>query len=136
MEKRLTTAQALLGEEVGGDLKASALAAAFDAPGKKYVPVLIEAEGKSLLEGVSGDQLPVEMFVYALDEEGTVRDYFVRQMTLDLGQVRPRSRSRALSTGATSTWTRANTPYAYWYAIRSPESSRYNSPKSPFLVRA
>ena len=51
-----------------------------------YVPVLIEVEGQSLLAGFTGDVLPLEVYVYALDSAGGVQDFFAQTLPLDLSQ--------------------------------------------------
>jgi VWFA-related protein len=90
-EKMLLTAgQVLVGEE-GGVIRTSMLAAAL--PGKPEggatadVPVVIEIDGPSLLHLHQGNDLPAEIYVYALDDKGQVRDYLAQTLTLDLLKV-------------------------------------------------
>jgi hypothetical protein len=69
---------------------ASVLAAAFPVPGAKaYVPVLIETSGADLQRGHQDAALPIEVYAYAMDQTGAVRDFFVRNMALDRQQVGP-----------------------------------------------
>lgn len=96
MERRLSTAQQVIGGQQGGDIQASVLAAAFPAPGKAYVPVLIEADGNSLLATNRGEVLPIELYAYALDEGGAVRDFFVRQLPLDVNASGPALKQKGL----------------------------------------
>ena len=72
----------------GGPLKVSVLAAPFAmSPEKAYVPVLIEIDGASLLAGSKTGTATTEVYVYALDATGTVRDYFTQNLGLDLAKV-------------------------------------------------
>ena len=86
-ERALGSAQAVMGGVETGDIDAAVLATGFPADsGKPYAPVLITARGEDLLAGVNGDVLPIEIYAYALDENGTVRDFFSTRMGLDLAQ--------------------------------------------------
>ena len=86
-QRALGSAQAVMGGVESGDIDASVLATGFPADsGKPYAPVLITARGEDLLAGVDGDVLPLEIYAYALDENGTVRDFFSTRMGLDLAQ--------------------------------------------------
>ena len=89
VERKLSTAAAVLGGEEGGSFLTAALAAPFPSPlAKAYVPVLVEIDGPSFLAGASGDTLVTEIYAYALDEGGTVRDFFARRLGLDLDAAR------------------------------------------------
>ena len=86
-ERALDSAQAVMGGVETGDIDASVLAAGFPADsGKAYAPVLITARGEDLLAGVTGDVLPLEIYAYALDENGVVRDFFSTRMGLGLAE--------------------------------------------------
>lgn len=92
MEKVLQTAGQIVAGQEGGPVGLSVLAAPFQVPGnsenhKAYVPVVIEIDGPSLLAGNDGTALPTEIYVYALDGEGVVKDFFTQTAGLDLGKV-------------------------------------------------
>lgn len=90
LEKRLEAAERILSATDGGVLSASVVAAPFRAEaGRGYVPVLIEIEGPPLLAGLTGDVAGVEIYAYAIAEDGTVGDYIGQTMGLDVGKVRP-----------------------------------------------
>jgi len=64
------------------------LAAPFAMTAEKaYVPVLIEIDGAGLLAGSKPGTATTEVYVYALDATGTVRDYFTQTLGLDLAKV-------------------------------------------------
>ncbi len=86
-ERALTSAQQVMGGVETGEIDATVLAAAFPAgSGKAYAPVLIEARGEDLIGGLQQGTVPLQVYAYALDEHGIVRDFFVRAMGLDLAQ--------------------------------------------------
>ncbi len=88
-EKILAAGDLVTGGARENTLKANLLAAPFasqaDTP---QVPVLIEIPGSELLAGETGAQTTVQIYVYANDASGTLVDYMVSEMTLDLGKVR------------------------------------------------
>jgi VWFA-related protein len=86
-ERALDSAQQVMGGVETGEIDTSVLAAAFAADsGKAYAPVLIEANGDDLIGGLEQGNVPLQVYAYALDEHGIVRDFFVRAMGLDLAQ--------------------------------------------------
>ena len=86
-ERALTSAQQVMGGVETGEIDATVLTAAFPAAsGKAYAPVLIEARGEDVIGGLQQGTVPLQVYAYALDEHGIVRDFFVRAMGLDLAQ--------------------------------------------------
>ena len=81
----LETASTVLGEESGA-IVTSVLAAPFAAASgeRAWVPVVIEVNGVSLLAGKQDAKLPVEIYIYALDENGSVLDFVTQTVGLDL----------------------------------------------------
>ncbi|MFL6258900.1 MAG: VWA domain-containing protein [Thermoanaerobaculia bacterium] len=90
MERRLDAAGKVVSGQEGGAVSLSVLAAPFKTAGEKaYVPVLIEIDGPSLTAGNPGNALPAEVYAYAMDEKGSVADYFGKTLALDLAKVGP-----------------------------------------------
>lgn len=97
MEKRLEAADKILSGVDSGSFGASVLAAPFRGDtGRAYVPVLIEIDGPSLLAGLAGDALALEIYAYAIAEDGTVGDFLSQNMGLELSKVRPALEQRGL----------------------------------------
>jgi VWFA-related protein len=97
MEKRLEAADKILSGVDSGSFGTSVLAAPFRAEaGRAYVPVLIEIDGPSLLAGLSGDALALEIYAYAIAADGTVGDFLSQNMGLELAKVRPALEQRGL----------------------------------------
>jgi VWFA-related protein len=87
-ERMMRTSQLIVRGGDDGVLATSILAAPFPQDdGKGYVPLLIETTGKTLLAGQTGNRLTAEVFVYALDSGGVVRDFLVRTIGVDLKAV-------------------------------------------------
>ncbi len=96
-ERSLDSAQQVMGGVETGEIDASVLAAAFPADnGKPYAPVLIEVRGEDLLAGLEGATIPLEIYAYALDDNGVVRDFFASRLSLDSAQAGPALRQTGL----------------------------------------
>ena len=83
--KLLETASDLMSKD-SGEIASSVLAAPLAAPrnGKAYVPVVIEVDGATLLAGKQDAKLPVEIYIYALDQNGSIQDFLTQTVGLDL----------------------------------------------------
>ncbi|HEX3126432.1 MAG TPA: VWA domain-containing protein [Thermoanaerobaculia bacterium] len=90
-EKMLATAgDVLLGEE-GGTVRVSALAAPVSNGGATAdVLTRIEIDGPSLLHLNEGEDVPVEIYIYAMDSKGRVRDFVAQTLSLDLFKLETR----------------------------------------------
>jgi len=83
--KLLEAANQLMSGEESDAVPTAVLATPFRAAGEKaYVPVLIEIDGARLLAGRQPAVLPVEVYLYALDELGAVHDFLTQTIGLDL----------------------------------------------------
>jgi hypothetical protein len=84
-ERILRMSRSLVAGEESGTLRTSVLAAPFPgSDGRAWVPVLVEVDGPSLLAGLDGWKVPVEIYGYAFDPEGQARDYFSQTLDLEL----------------------------------------------------
>jgi VWFA-related protein len=88
LERLLATSGAVVSGREGGAVPLAVLAAPFAMSAEKaYVPVVIEIGGAGLLAGSKQGTATTEVYVYALDATGTVRDYFTQTLGLDLAKV-------------------------------------------------
>jgi VWFA-related protein len=96
LQRILDTADAVMGAE-GGTIGAAVLAAPFAGKGDAaYVPIVVEVDGASLLAGKQDAKLPVEIYVYAIDEQGAVVDYRTQSLALDLAKAEGQLRQTGL----------------------------------------
>jgi len=100
LEQALSAGERILSGFDGGTIRTAVLTAPFRVTGpgtEAYVPVLIEVDGDTLLAGdPKGGTLPADIFAYAFDSEGKVRDYFSQNLSLDLAKVGPALRQNGL----------------------------------------
>jgi hypothetical protein len=105
-EKLMDAAEKVISGIETDDLQASILAAPFRVDGASpvdagtaYVPVVIEVDGPRLLSSLGADAkgtLPAEIYVYAMDSNGAIRDHVTQTVGLDLGKVAPALRQSGL----------------------------------------
>ena len=83
--RQLATAGLLMGGDESGSMNTSVMALPIrDGAGRLYVPVLIEIDGQDLLASPSPEYSQAEIYVYALDENGSIRDFFTERVGLAL----------------------------------------------------
>ncbi len=88
-DRRLATAELIVGGRDGGAIDAAVLAAPFAGTGEKaYVSAFLEIDGASLIAAVAGSALTADVYAYALDGDGRVRDFLGHTLAVDLAQVR------------------------------------------------
>ncbi|MFL6258902.1 MAG: VWA domain-containing protein [Thermoanaerobaculia bacterium] len=88
VEAKLLEAASGLMSRDSGEIATSVLAAPFALGGPKtYVPVVIEVDGPTLLAGKQDARLPVEVYIYALDQNGSIQDFLTQTVGLDLTKV-------------------------------------------------
>ncbi len=85
LERNLSAADVIANETPVHDIPARVLATPFaGSDGEASVPVLLEIPGRPLVEGEKGDHATAEVYVYAVDAENQLRDFFTQVITLDL----------------------------------------------------
>lgn len=90
LERSFDAANQILDGSESGVLATSILAAPFRAEaGRAYVPILIEIDGPALLAGLDGETAGIEIYAYAIADDGSVGGYLTQTMGLDVSKVRP-----------------------------------------------
>ncbi|MEO6258698.1 MAG: VWA domain-containing protein [Thermoanaerobaculia bacterium] len=93
-ERSLTDAEIVVNDIPQSDIHVAALSAAFpNANGNAQVPLILELNGKDLVQSAKGSSAAAEIYVYAFDSEGVVRDRLYQRIQLDLKKVGDRLRS-------------------------------------------
>jgi len=95
--RRLATAGLLMGGNDGGSIDSSVIAVPVrDEAGSSYVAVLIEIDGEALLSSPSSELSQAEIYAYALDENGSIKDFFTERVGLALEQAGEKLRESGL----------------------------------------
>ena len=86
----LRAAESIVKGLSGGSIVLSAVGVPYrNAKGELSLPVILQADGRSLSHGARSKQLNLEVFGYAFDAQGQVRDVVMRSPAIDLGAVQP-----------------------------------------------
>ena len=89
MEKALLASEAIAAAAPKKEIALDMLAVPFRAsPELGYVPVILEVDGRSVLAGQSSEVLRLEIYVYATNPRGEMRDFVTQVVTFDLGKTR------------------------------------------------
>ncbi len=89
LEKTLLASDAIAAAAPRREVEVRVLAPAFrTGAASAYVPVIIEAEGSSLLAGHQDGDAEVEFYAYVTDDQGQMRDFFTQMVRLDLDRGR------------------------------------------------
>jgi VWFA-related protein len=87
VERVVNTAEILVKDIPQNDIHLASLAAAFPLPAsagaKAQVPVVVEIDGRDLLDRAAGTAVTADLFVYAFDDTGAVADRLFDRLTLD-----------------------------------------------------
>jgi VWFA-related protein len=102
VERTLSTAQVIVNDIPQDDIGLAAMATPFPTPdGKAQVPVILEIDGADLIANAKNNAATAEIFVYAFDEDGLVRDSMFQRMRLDMTKVADRLRQGGVKFYAT-----------------------------------
>jgi VWFA-related protein len=79
------------------DVKVLALASPFPSETAANVPVVLEINGTSLLQGAKEKTAGADILLYAFDDkDGLIRDFAPQHVTLDVGKVRDKLTTRGV----------------------------------------
>jgi hypothetical protein len=93
----LRAAESIVKGLSGGEIALSAVAVPYrDARGTLSFPVILQADGGSLARDAKAKQLGLELFGYAFDAQGRVRDIVTVSPVIDLGSVKTSLEAKGL----------------------------------------
>ncbi len=96
VERTLSMAEVIVNDMVQDDIDVAAMATPFPTSSEKaQVPVILEISGADLLKNAKNNIATTEVFVYAFDEDGLVRDSMFQRLKLDMTKVGDKLRDGA-----------------------------------------
>ena len=96
-ERALSTAEVVINDIPQSGVRVAAFAAPFPVShGNSQVPVILELNGADLAKQVRGNAAGAEIYVYAFDSEGIVRDRLYQRVKLDMQKIGDRLRASGL----------------------------------------
>jgi VWFA-related protein len=132
-ERTLTTAEIILNDIPQSGLRVDAFAMSFPTgTSLAQVPVLLEIPGGDLVGASRSEKPSLEVYIYAFDESGTVRDRLFQRVSLDLVKLRERLYDAGLKFVATLSLPPGK--YAIRSLVRMPESERKGFVRSDVIV--
>lgn len=97
VERSLSTAEIILSDIPQNDLDVAALAAPFPKlDGNAQVPVILEVRGTDLVAAARNDTATVDIFVYAFDDTGLVRDSVYQRVQFELAKAGDKLRAAGM----------------------------------------
>lgn len=86
LEKSLLASEAIAAATPRAEIGLQVLAAPFRAgEAAAYVPVILEVDGATLVAGQDGEAVAVEIFAYATNAQGEMRDFFAQALDVAPG---------------------------------------------------
>jgi VWFA-related protein len=122
MERVLTAAEIVLNDTPQPDIGLAALVASFPTVANAQVPVILEINGPDLLQNVKSTTVPVEIYLYAFDEDGLVRDRMFQRFSIELAKLGDKLRQSGIKYYATLSLPVGR--YAIKTLVRVPETER------------
>jgi len=96
-ERTLSNAEIVLNDIPQSGVHVAAIAAPFATKSENaQVPVIIEVNGNDLLAGAKNNVITTDVFVYAFDEDGLVRDSIVQRLPIDVTKVADKLKATGL----------------------------------------
>jgi hypothetical protein len=92
LERSLSNAEIVLNDIVQSDISVASLAAPFPAKnGTARVPMVVDIGAAGLLRDAKANDVVAEVYVYAFDDQGVVRDRSYQRMTIDSAKMAGRT---------------------------------------------
>ena len=132
LQRTLTAAEIILNDIPQTDVGLSALAAAFPTKGNAQVPVILEINGNDLIQGLKSSVLTTDIYVYAFDDDGIVRDRMFQRVTLDVTKIADKLRETGVKYYATLSLPEGR--YAVKALVRVPETERKGFTRTELVV--
>jgi VWFA-related protein len=86
LERALSAADVITHEKRESDFPLDVLAMALNEEPISRVPVLLEVPGRELLREAAAERLTLGLYVYAVDEQGRLADFFSRSVAIDIAR--------------------------------------------------
>jgi hypothetical protein len=134
-ERTLSNAEIIVNDVPQDAVHLAALAAPFTTTSENaQVPVIMEVDGNDIVSAGKGDRATLELFTYAFDDEGLVRDQIYQRVSLDLGKTAATLRASGVKYYATLSLPPGK--YAIKSLVRVVESDKKGYSRSDIVVPA
>ena len=122
-ERTLSTAEIIINDIPQTDLRIAALAAPFPGSGDNaQVPVIVDINGSDLIAKSEDESIVADVYIYAFDANGIVRDSLYQRLSFDATRVGEKLRAGGLKYYGTLSLPPAT--YAVKTLVRLPEQQK------------
>jgi VWFA-related protein len=132
LERVLTNAEIVVNDLKQDEIGVATLAVPFPNEKKSHVPVIIEINGADLLRDAKEGPLVAEVYIYAFDDDGAVRDRMFDRVKIDPAQAGDRLRAGGIKYYATLSLSEGR--YAIKTLVRVPQSERKGYARTDIVV--
>ncbi|HEY6137523.1 MAG TPA: VWA domain-containing protein [Thermoanaerobaculia bacterium] len=122
LERTLTNAEVIMNDIPENDVHIATLVAPMPGKTKGQVPVIVEINGDDLVRGAKTPNVVADLYIYAFDDEGIVRDRVFQRLNIDT--VKAGEQLRAGGVKYYGTLSLPAGKYAIKSLVRVPESER------------
>lgn len=131
-ERSLTHAEIVLNDIPQPDIGVAALAAPFPTRGNAQVPVILEINGADLIRDAKSSETTVEIYIYAFDDEGIVRDRMFQRLSLDTAKLGEKLKETGIKYYGTLSLPEGK--YAVKTLVRVPETERRGYARTDVVI--
>jgi VWFA-related protein len=132
VERVLSTAEIVVNDIPQDDIAIASLVVPFPTAQNAQVPVIVEINGADLLRDVKTNPVDAEIYVYAFDEEGIVRDRMFQRMSIDSVKAADKLRQRGIKYYATLSLPEG--AYAVKTLVRVPQTDHKGYARTDIVV--
>jgi len=122
VERTLTNAEVIMNDIPENEVRIATLVAPMPGKSNGQVPVIVEINGEDLAKGAKSPSLSADLYIYAFDDEGIVRDRVFQRLTIDLSKAGEPFKGGGLKYYGTLSLPAGR--YAIKSLVRLPESER------------
>lgn len=132
-ERSLSNAEIITNDIAQDAIHVAALVTPFaTSSASAQVPVILEINGSDLAAAAKGNAEALEVFIYAFDHEGLVRDSLYQRVNVDLAKVGPQFRTAGVKYYATLSLPAGR--YSVKTLVRTAETDRKGFVRSDIVV--
>jgi len=122
VERTLSNAEVIMNDIPENEVRIATLVAPMPGKSNGQVPVIVEINGEDLAKGAKSPSVSADLYVYAFDDEGIVRDRVFQRLTIDLSKAGEPFKAGGLKYYGTLSLPAGR--YAIKSLVRLPESER------------
>ena len=122
IERTLTNAEVIMNDIPENDVRIATLVAPMPGKSNSQVPVIVEINGEDLVKDAKSSKITFDLYVYAFDDEGVVRDRVYQRLAVDTAKAGDKFKNGGVKYYGTLSLPAGK--YAIKSLVRLPDSER------------